>query len=133
MLREYLSEPHIEQIKKAYAVSAAAHDGQRRLEGQKYINHPLSVAALLAEKRLDSSTIVAALLHDTLEDTKITREELAREFGEEIAGLVDSVSKLDRLDFESPEHAQVENLRRLFLAAASDVRGYLDQSSRPNA
>lgn len=122
MLREYLSEPHIEQIKKAYAVSAAAHDGQRRLEGQKYINHPLSVAALLAEKKLDSSTIIAALLHDTLEDTRITREELAREFGEEIAGLVDSVSKLDRLGFESPQHAQVENLRRLFLAAASDVR-----------
>ncbi len=121
-LSGYLSEAQIEQIEKAYAIGAAAHEGQRRIQGGKYINHPLAVAQLLAEHKLDSSTIIAAILHDTLEDTQFTKQEMAHEFGDEIADLVDSVSKIDKLKFATPQHAEAENLRRLFLASADDLR-----------
>ncbi len=122
MLSEYLSDSQIVTVKKAYAISATAHEGQRRVKGEKYINHPLAVALLLAEHKLDSSTIIAAILHDTLEDTDFTKAEMAHEFGGEIAELVDSVSKIDRLKFKSPQHAKAENLRRLFLASVNDLR-----------
>ncbi len=121
-LSAYLSESQIEEVEKAYAIGAAAHDGQCRLEGEKYINHPLAVAALLAELKLDSSTIIAAILHDTLEDTHLTKVEMIDEFGGEVAELVDAVSKIDKLKFDSPQHAEAENLRRMFLASASDLR-----------
>ena len=121
-LNSYLTESQIDKVHRAYAIGAAAHDGQRRLEGEKYINHPLAVAALLAELKLDSSTIIAAILHDTLEDTHLTKSEMADEFGAEVAELVDSVSKIDKLKFDSPQHAEAENLRRMFLASASDLR-----------
>ena len=121
-LDEYLNKAQIEEVEKAYIIGAAAHDGQHRLEGEKYISHPLAVAMLLAELKLDSSTIIAAILHDTLEDTHLTKEEMKREFDDDVAQLVDSVSKIDKLEFESPQHAEVENLRRMFLATASDPR-----------
>ncbi len=121
-LSGYLSEPQIDKVHRAYAIGAAAHEGQRRLEGEKYINHPLAVAGLLAELKLDSSTIIAAILHDTLEDTHLTKSEMVAEFGVEVAELVDSVSKIDKLKFDSPQHAEAENLRRMFLASASDLR-----------
>ena len=121
-LSQYLNPAQIEEVEKAYIIGANAHDGQRRLEGEKYINHPLAVAALLAELKLDSSTIIAAILHDTLEDTHLTKAEMATEFGTEVAELVDSVSKIDKLKFDSPQHAEAENLRRMFLASASDLR-----------
>lgn len=121
-LDEYLSQNQIEEVEKAYIAATAAHDGQQRLDGKDYIVHPLAVATLLAEVKLDSSTIVAAILHDTLEDTHLTKEEMAREFDDDVAQLVNSVSKIDKLEFESPQHAEAENLRRMFLATASDPR-----------
>ncbi len=121
-LREYLSAPQIEDVERAYVIGAEAHDGQRRIQGDKYISHPLAVAELLADLKLDSSTIIAAILHDTLEDTHLTKQEMADEFGDEVAKLVDSVSKIDKLEFSSPQHAKAENLRRMFLATADDLR-----------
>ncbi len=118
----YLQDSQIKEVERAYNIGAEAHEGQRRLEGEKYINHPLAVAKLLAELKLDSRTIIAAILHDTLEDTYLTKERMAREFGTDVSELVDSVSKVDRLKFESPQHAEAENLRRMFLATASDPR-----------
>jgi len=121
-LDKYLSKSQIEGVQRAYAIGAQAHDGQRRLEVEKYINHTLAVASLLAELKLDSSTIIAAILHDALEDTHLTKAEMADVFGDEVANLVDSVSKIDKLQFDSPQHAEAENLRRMFLASASDLR-----------
>ena len=121
-LAEYLETSQIEDVRRAYEIGAAAHDGQRRIKGEKYINHPLSVARLLAELHFDSRTIIAAILHDTLEDTHLTRGDIVRDFGEDVAALVEGVSKVVNLEFASPEHAEAENLRRMFLAMSHDIR-----------
>ena len=121
-LKEYLSESQIKEVRRAYKVSASAHDGQRRLKGEKYIHHPLMVAHMLAGLHLDSRTIIAAILHDTLEDTELTLEKLEKEFGEEVATLVLGVSKVSNLEFVSKEREKNANLRSLFLAVSNDVR-----------
>ena len=121
-LETYLDQLQIDEVRKAYEVGAKAHEGQRRLAGEKYINHPLSVARLLAVLHLDSRTIIAAILHDTLEDTHLTRNDLSRDFGEDVTLLVEGVSKVSHLEFDSPEHAEAENLRRMFLAMSNDIR-----------
>ena len=109
-------------LERVYEVADRAHDGQRRASGESYIEHPLAVAGILADLEMDRQTIAAALLHDVVEDTSITSEEVATQFGEEIAALVDGVTKLTRIPYQSKEDAQVENLRKMFLAMARDIR-----------
>jgi GTP pyrophosphokinase len=107
---------------RVYEVANKAHEGQRRASGESYIEHPLAVAGILADLEMDRQTIAAALLHDVVEDTSITTEQVASEFGDEIANLVDGVTKLTRIPYQSKEEAQVENLRKMFMAMAKDIR-----------
>ena len=109
-------------LTRVYELADAAHEGQRRASGESYIEHPLAVAGILAELEMDHQTIAAALLHDVVEDTSITSEQVTEKFGEEIARLVDGVTKLTRIPYQSKEDAQVENLRKMFLAMAKDIR-----------
>lgn len=113
---------NIEKIEKAYRYAEDAHKGQLRNSGEEYIHHPLDVASILAELEMDDSTIIAALLHDVAEDTEHTLEEIRKKFGEEVAGLVDGVTKLGRIEYKSKMEVQVENLRKMFLAMAKDIR-----------
>ena len=109
-------------VEKAYQLALDAHAGQRRESGDSFIVHPLGVARILANLGLDLITIVAALLHDVVEDTAVTLETIRREFGDEVATLVDGVTKLSRLDFTSKEEQQAETLRKMFIAMAKDIR-----------
>src|SRR5262245_18305525 len=109
-------------LRRAFAYSARAHEGQQRRSGEEFIRHPWGVAKICAELRLDEATIAAALLHDVVEDTETGLDEARREFGEEIAQLVDGVTKLTRITFQSREHAEVENYRKMIVAMAQDVR-----------
>src|SRR6201989_1887606 len=111
-----------EWLRRVYEVADRAHEGQRRASGESYIEHPLAVAGILAQLEMDRQTIAAALLHDVVEDTVITSEEVAERFGDEIAQLVDGVTKLTRIPYQTKEDAQVENLRKMFLAMAKDIR-----------
>ncbi len=118
----YLSADEVNIVQQAYEFSRSAHEGQYRQSGDPYISHPLAVAGILAEWHLDAQTLSAALLHDVVEDTPATATEIANRFGKSVALLVDGVSKLDRLAFESEQHAQAENFRKMLLAMAKDVR-----------
>ncbi len=118
----YLPQEDIDQILEAYCFSEQAHRGQTRLSGEPYITHPLAVAGALAEWRMDAQAIVAALLHDVMEDTAVTKSEIADRFGKEVAELVDGLSKLDRLEFQSYQDAQAENFRKMLMAMARDLR-----------
>ncbi|HEV3086837.1 MAG TPA: bifunctional (p)ppGpp synthetase/guanosine-3',5'-bis(diphosphate) 3'-pyrophosphohydrolase, partial [Candidatus Elarobacter sp.] len=109
-------------LERVYEVADRAHEGQRRASGEPYVAHPLAVADVLADLEMDRATIAAALLHDVVEDTVLTNEQVAEEFGAEIAALVDGVTKLTRIPYQSKEDAQVENLRKMFLAMAKDIR-----------
>ena len=109
-------------VRKAYERAASAHTGQRRLSGEDYVNHPLEVAAILADLELDAPTISAALLHDTVEDTALTADEVEREFGAEVARLVDGVTKLGRIALRSDQQQQAENIRKMMVAMAEDLR-----------
>jgi len=122
MLDSYLEPEQVQEVYRAYLIGAEAHEGQRRLSGEPYIYHPLAVAKILAEMRLDHKTIAAAILHDVIEDTDIDHERLAELFGEEIAALVDGVSKLTHIEFESKAQAQAENFRKMMLAMVQDIR-----------
>ncbi|MDQ6918166.1 MAG: bifunctional (p)ppGpp synthetase/guanosine-3',5'-bis(diphosphate) 3'-pyrophosphohydrolase [Candidatus Dormibacteraeota bacterium] len=119
---EHLPPDDRELVEKAYRRAAAAHTGQRRLSGEDYVNHPLEVASILAELHLDAATIVAAILHDTVEDTDLTQQELTREFGPEVAKLVEGVTKLGRISIRSEQQHQAENIRKMLLAMAEDIR-----------
>ena len=112
----------LELIGRAYDVAAKMHEGQFRKSGEPYLIHPVATAKILAELGMDDSAIVAGLLHDVVEDTNYTKEDLAAEFGEEIAELVDGVTKLGTIVFENKEKRQVENLRKMFLAMSKDIR-----------
>src|SRR5688572_8101165 len=118
----YLKPADVEAIEKAYELARAAHSGQYRASGEPYITHPLAVAKILAEWHLDAQALMAALLHDTVEDTHTTKSEIARNFGKPVAELVDGVSKIDRIEFATLQHAQAENFRKMLLAMARDVR-----------
>ncbi|MHC9084816.1 RelA/SpoT family protein [Luteimonas sp. RIT-PG2_3] len=118
----YLSEDQRSLLRRAWAVGAAAHVGQTRKSGEPYITHPVAVARVLAEQKVDIETLVAAILHDTIEDTPLTREQLASEFGETVAELVDGVTKLDKLNFGSRQEAAAESFRKMMLAMARDLR-----------
>ena len=118
----YLSADEIETVRQAFEFSRSAHEGQYRRSGDPYISHPLAVAGILAEWHLDAQTLSAALLHDVVEDTPATATEIASRFGKSVELLVEGVSKLDKLSFESEQHAQAENFRKMLLAMAQDVR-----------
>ena len=109
-------------LNRAYVYAMRAHGNQKRASGEAYFNHPLEVAAILTEMKLDTATIAAALLHDTIEDTGATPEEIAEKFGKEIAALVDGLTKIAKLDLVTKEATQAENLRKLLLAMSKDVR-----------
>lgn len=121
-LIQYLKPADIDQLRDAYAFSRDAHSGQFRKSGEAYISHPLAVAGILARWHLDAQALMAALLHDVIEDTPATREELTNRFGKPVAELVDGVSKLDKIEFQTEVHAQAENFRKMLLAMARDVR-----------
>jgi guanosine-3',5'-bis(diphosphate) 3'-pyrophosphohydrolase len=118
----YLPEQHVARVIRAYEVGAVAHEGQTRKSGEPYITHPIAVAGLLAEMGMDAETIIAAILHDTLEDTALSRTELSGEFGETVAELVDGVTKLDKMRFSSRQEADAESFRKMLLAMARDLR-----------
>ncbi len=115
-------EANLELVQKAYVYAASAHAGQTRLSGEPYLSHPLAVAHTLAELGFDEATVVAGLLHDTVEDTKATIEELDEAFGEEVADIVDGVTKISLIPFDSKEDAQAENIRKMILAMSHDIR-----------
>ena len=121
-VRDYNPNTNEEMLDRAYVYGAAMHASQTRANGDPYFGHPLEVAAILTDLHLDDASIVTALLHDTIEDTEATHDEIARLFGEEIADLVDGVTKLTQLELSSKEAAQAENFRKLLLAMAKDVR-----------
>ncbi len=118
----YLAAEEISTLEAAFEFSRNAHEGQFRKSGEPYISHPLAVAGLLASWHLDAQTLAAALLHDVVEDTPATASEIEARFGKAVALLVEGVSKLDKLAFESEQHAQAENFRKMLLAMAQDVR-----------
>ena len=121
-VRSYAPEGVEEQISRAYSVAHAAHRGQVRKSGEPFVYHPLATGAILAELRLDATTISAALLHDVLEDTEMTKAELAEQFGDEVAEIVDGVTKLGNLPSGNLEEAQAESLRKMIVAMSRDVR-----------
>ena len=120
-IRKYHSGD-LSQVEKAYNYAVEKHEGQVRKSGEPYITHPVNVAFILAELELDTQSVCAALLHDVVEDTDATREDLISEFGETITLLVDGVTKLDKIPYTSKEEQQIENLRKMFFAMAKDVR-----------
>ncbi len=122
MLESYLDEDQVQDVYSAYLFGAEAHEGQRRVSGEPYIYHPIAAARILAELRLDHKTIVAAILHDVIEDTPTAKEQIADSFGTEVAELVDGVSKLTQIEFESQAEAQAENFRKMILAMVRDIR-----------
>ena len=121
-LEAYLPDEQIEAVTRAYRFGALAHEGQTRRSGEPYISHPVAVAQSLADMHLDGQTIVAAILHDVVEDTEVTLPEIEEEFGAEVANLVDAVSKLDQMQFNSRAEAQAESFRKMILAMIEDIR-----------
>ncbi|GLQ35050.1 guanosine-3',5'-bis(diphosphate) 3'-pyrophosphohydrolase [Amylibacter marinus] len=121
-VREYNPKTNADLIRRAYAYGMKMHEGQKRHSGEPYFTHPVAVADIMAEQKLDDATIVTALLHDTVEDTKLTHQMLAAEFGEEISQLVDGVTKLTNLELSSKQTKQAENFRKLLLAMSKDLR-----------
>lgn len=119
---EYGSEADLSRIRKAWVFASKYHAGQLRKSGAPYLGHPVEVADILADLRLDSTTIAAAILHDTVEDTEATVEQLAQLFGSEVADIVEGVTKLEKLNFNSAEVAQAENFRKLVMAMSKDIR-----------
>jgi len=122
LLEGYLDPHQVQKVHQAYQFGAAAHEGQRRLSGEPYITHPLAVAKLLAEMRMDVESLCAAILHDVIEDTPTAKAEIAERFGPEVAQLVDGVSKLTQINFRSKAEAQAENFRKMVLAMSQDIR-----------
>jgi GTP pyrophosphokinase len=121
-LEGYLPPEEVERVQAAYDFAFEAHEGQRRRSGEPYITHPVAVADLLADLRLDSQTLIAAILHDVMEDTPTLKEEITTRFGREVAELVDGVSKLDQIQFKSRAEAQAESFRKMLLAMVRDIR-----------
>ena len=118
----YLKPDEVALVRDAYAFAEAAHAGQTRYSGEPYITHPLAVAGALAEWQMDVQAVVAALLHDVMEDTAVTKAQIAQRFGKHVAELVDGLSKLDKIEFQSHQEAQAENFRKMLMAMARDLR-----------
>jgi len=121
-LKHYLDSKQIKAIEQAYLLAKKAHEGQVRYTGEPYITHPVAVAIILAEMRMDPQTIMAAIMHDVIEDTPVLKEELISQFGKEVADLVDGVTKLTQIEFETRAQAQAENFRKMVMAMAKDIR-----------
>lgn len=121
-LDEYLPESQIADVRRAYEFGAKMHKGQSRESGEPYIYHPLAVARILAEMRLDATTLIAAILHDVIEDTDVRKEEIAQQFGAEVAALVDGVSKFQKVEGMTGAERRAESVRKLLLAMAQDLR-----------
>ena len=121
-VREYNPKADLELINRAYVYSAKAHAGHVRQSGEPYLIHPLQVAGILSDMKMDVTTIAVGLLHDTVEDTDVTKEDLLKLFGDEVTFLVEGMTKISRLDFETRVHQQAENLRRMILSMAQDIR-----------
>jgi len=121
-IKKYMDDPDLAIVIKAYEYAKKAHQGQNRHSGEPFVNHPLGVAYILAELELDIVSIAGALLHDVVEDTIVSSEDIKKEFGDEIALLVDGVTKLTRLKFKTREERQAESLRKMFIAMAEDIR-----------
>lgn len=121
-LKSIGKEYNWELIEKAYKAALEAHDGQLRSSGEPFVTHPLQVAYILAEMEMDTTTITAGMLHDTVEDTSFTYEKTLKNFGEEVANLVDGVTKLAKIPYTNKQEIQAENLRKMFLAMSKDIR-----------
>jgi len=121
-VRTYLPEEQVQRISDAAEFGATAHQGQKRLSGEPYISHPVAAADILADLHLDADTIVGAILHDVIEDTPIAKEEIAARFGNDVAEIVDGVTKLDHIRFKNREEAQAESFRKMLLAMVRDLR-----------
>jgi ppGpp synthetase/RelA/SpoT-type nucleotidyltranferase len=121
-LEAYLAPPQVERVREAYEFGAEKHRGQKRVSGEPYITHPVAVADILADLRLDADTLVAAILHDVIEDTPTAKAEIASIFGQVVAELVDGVSKLDQIQFKNRQEAQAESFRKMLLAMVRDIR-----------
>jgi len=122
LLEKYLEPDQVREVYRAYLFGAEAHDGQQRMSGEPYITHPIEVARILATMHMDAQSIIAAILHDVIEDTPTAKEHLAEQFGEEIAELVDGVSKITKLDVSTHAEAHAENQRKMILAMVRDIR-----------
>ena len=122
LLDDYLDPDQVRNVYRAYLFGAEAHDGQHRVSGEPYITHPLAVAKILAEMHMDYEGIIAAILHDVIEDTPTAKEHLETEFSKEVAELVDGVSKITQIDFSSKAEAKAENFRKMMLAMVKDIR-----------
>ncbi len=121
-LSTYLGPDQVNLVRRAYFYAEQAHDGQRRRSGEAYVTHPLAVAGILADMHMDHQSLMAAMLHDVIEDTGIPKEALTRQFGETVAELVDGVSKLTQMNFETKAEAQAENFQKMAMAMARDIR-----------
>ena len=121
-VKGYNAKADLKEIERAYRFAAEHHEGQKRLSGEAFIEHPLAVAEILADLGLDTTTLEAALLHDTVEDTDVSVADLDSEFGPEVSRIVDGLTKLDALSFRSREHEQAENVRKMIVAMAGDIR-----------
>ncbi len=121
-LEHYLPPAQVERVREAYDFGAEKHQGQKRVSGEPYITHPVAVADILADLRLDADTLVAAILHDVIEDTPTAKAEIASIFGQVVAELVDGVSKLDQIQFKNRQEAQAESFRKMLLAMVRDIR-----------
>ena len=122
LVTKYNPEASLELISKAYEFSREAHEGQERVSGDPYIIHPLEVGIILAELEMDTTAIAAGILHDTVEDTRMSIERVSSEFGQEVAELVDGVTKLTKIPYTTKQEVQAENFRKMFLAMAKDIR-----------
>ncbi len=121
-IHEYNAQADVDPVMRAYVFAAKAHKGQERVSGEPYLSHPLEVSAILTHLRMDTATVAAGLLHDAVEDTHATLKEIREHFGDEIAALVDGVTKLSRIPFSTREEAQAENIRKMVLAMSKDIR-----------
>src|SRR5262245_36159461 len=121
-MRENRPNDDLELVRKAYEFSQKQHSGQLRASGEPYLVHPLEVALVLAEMKMDPVAVAAGLLHDSVEDTSVTVVDIRKEFGEQVAHIVEGVTKIDQIDFATREEQQAENLRKMMLAMVDDIR-----------
>ena len=121
-LRKNLPDADLDMVWRAYAFAARCHKGQKRVSGEPYLSHPLEVAYILAKMKLGDVSITAGLLHDTIEDTFATPEEIKQSFGEEVWQMVDGVTKISLIEFSTKEEQQAENVRKMILAMSKDIR-----------
>ena len=122
LIGDYLEPGHVSKVEKAYLFGAKAHEGQQRMSGEPYIHHPLEVARILGEMHMDHQTLQAALLHDVIEDTETAKKDLERKFGKSVAELVDGVSKITMMKFDTSEEKQAQNFRKMIMAMSHDIR-----------